>query len=343
LLSPAPLPTYAVSVASMAFFVCRRRQRPTSCRRSRAASSGGSRTLPPRAGRRRRSRCSSRWTCRPAMRRPASSSRTSPDHCRSRRESPGNSARRSANSSATRRPTSVRAASGRSLLQRARPRSRPRRPVRRPRTPGSSRGRGSPVRCSVAHWLGRRCAAPRLRKQRQLGCRVHHRRQPLAPFRGRQLGRAACRACRRRKLMRRPFRLCPPSHPIGTVLWAARQRGIDLDALSARAHQIHDALDDKAQIHRTAAVLSTDGPTIIAGGKVDLNKVQRGLLRKREIPAILPDTDAEQTALWKAIVRGHRPRAIAASRQFCPDCTRFIGAMGGIISPSGKTAIFPLF
>jgi hypothetical protein len=53
----------------------------------------------------------------------------------------------------------------------------------------------------------------------------------------------------------------------------------ELAALSARAKQVHAALDNKiAQRLRTTAVLSIDGDTIIAGGKRDLTPRQRAAL-----------------------------------------------------------------
>jgi hypothetical protein len=126
-----------------------------------------------------------------------------------------------------------------------------------------------------------------------------------------------------------------------TVLAAARLRGeIDMDALSARARQIHGALGARAQKHRTAAVLSTDGPTIIGGGKRDLDDVQTRLLQDGEIAAKLPGADAEPTVLSEAMARGHRPLALATSRPICPDCAELIKSMGGKLT-SATTAIFP--
>ena len=126
-----------------------------------------------------------------------------------------------------------------------------------------------------------------------------------------------------------------------SALAAARLRGdIDMDALSARARQIHGALGARAQKHRTAAVLSTDGPTIIGGGKRDLDDVQTRLLQDGEIAAKLPGADAEPTVLFEAMARGHRPLALATSRPICPDCAELIKSMGGKLT-SATTAIFP--
>jgi hypothetical protein len=127
-----------------------------------------------------------------------------------------------------------------------------------------------------------------------------------------------------------------------SVLAATRLRGdIDLDALSARAHQIHNALEPRAQEGRTTAVLRTDQSTIVGGGTKDIYPVQRDLLRDDEIEAKFPRAHAETTVLREAMKRGHQPRALATSRQFCPDCVSLIASMGGIISPSRTLAIFP--
>jgi len=138
-------------------------------------------------------------------------------------------------------------------------------------------------------------------------------------------------------------RLVPPElRDWDTALAAARARGdIDLDALSARAHQIHGALDSTAQANRTTAVLSTDRSTIIGGGKEDIRPDQRRLLRDGEIEARMPNADAEKTVLRRALELGHWPRALATTRDICPDCGDFINIMGGIISPDRRFAIFP--
>jgi len=136
--------------------------------------------------------------------------------------------------------------------------------------------------------------------------------------------------------------LVPADPPdFDSALAAARRRGIDPDALSARAKEIHSVLHPRAQTARTTAVLSTDGPTIIGGGKVDLEKGQLRLLRDGEIHSELPRADAEPTVLTKAMVLRHRPLALATSRPICSSCENFIKSMGGVISPSRTIAIFP--
>jgi len=94
--------------------------------------------------------------------------------------------------------------------------------------------------------------------------------------------------------------------------------------------------------NRTVAVLHTDGPTIIAGGKRDLDKLQRGLLREGEIGAKRPGSDAEVTVLLEAKKRFLRPRALATTRTICPDCAPFTESRGGILT-SDTTAVFPPF
>ncbi len=116
---------------------------------------------------------------------------------------------------------------------------------------------------------------------------------------------------------------------------------VDLAALEARAREIHAGLSERAQRHRTTAVLSTNEMTIIGGGaEVDLEPRQIKLLRDDEVPAKLPGAHAEITVLWKAFARGYAPRALATSRPICPECWPIIEAFGGkLISPT--LAIFP--
>jgi hypothetical protein len=114
----------------------------------------------------------------------------------------------------------------------------------------------------------------------------------------------------------------------------------ELAALSARARQIHAALDEIAQRNRTTAVLSTDGDTIIAGGKRDLDPDQRALLRPGERAGKLPRTHAEITALNEALKAGLTPRATATTRRICEGCQAAIEDKKGILT-SETTAIFP--
>ncbi len=114
----------------------------------------------------------------------------------------------------------------------------------------------------------------------------------------------------------------------------------ELAALSARAKEIHAALDEIAQGKRSTAVLSTDGDTIIAGGRRDLDPSQRRLLRPGERAAKLRATDAEITALNEALEAGLTPRALVTTRRICKDCQAAIKDKGGIVT-SETTAIFP--
>jgi hypothetical protein len=139
-----------------------------------------------------------------------------------------------------------------------------------------------------------------------------------------------------------------PLVPIGPLDWdralaAARLRGdIDWDALSARARQFHGTLDPKAQTHRTTAVLSTDGPSIIGGSGDDLTKWQRFLLRDGEVYAEYPGAHAEETVLSKSMALGYRPRALVTTWRICDKrYEKFVTSMGGVISPDRKMAIFP--
>jgi len=114
----------------------------------------------------------------------------------------------------------------------------------------------------------------------------------------------------------------------------------EIAALSARAKQIHAALDEIAQRRRTTAVLSTDGDTIIAGGKRDLDPVQRALLRPGERAGKLRATDAEIRALNEALKAGLTPRAMATTWPICENRQAAIEGKKGVLT-SKTTAIFP--
>ena len=114
----------------------------------------------------------------------------------------------------------------------------------------------------------------------------------------------------------------------------------ELAALSERAHQIHGALDKIAQSKRVTAILSTNGGTIAAGGKRDLDRVQRALLRPEEIAAKLRGAHAEITALSAAKKASLIPHAIATTRPICPRCRAAIEKARGVLT-SKYTAVFP--
>ncbi len=110
---------------------------------------------------------------------------------------------------------------------------------------------------------------------------------------------------------------------------------------SEKLSTIHTALDDIAQERRTTAVLETDNGTLAAGGTKDLTPNQR--IAAREVgatPVKLPGQHAEITVLDHAGRTGATPRALEASRPFCPDCRAFIQATGGVIV-SAVRAIWP--
>jgi hypothetical protein len=114
----------------------------------------------------------------------------------------------------------------------------------------------------------------------------------------------------------------------------------ELAALSDRARQIHDALKPIPRKLRTTAILSTDGDTIVAGGKRDLEPSQRSLIRPGEKPAKLPGAHAEITALSEALNAGLLPHALATTRTICADCAGAIEDLGGVLT-SKTTAVFP--
>jgi hypothetical protein len=114
-----------------------------------------------------------------------------------------------------------------------------------------------------------------------------------------------------------------------------------VEALSRRAHEIHGALKhDIERTQRTTAVLSTDGDTIVASGGRDLTPRQLSLLYEYEHPAALRDKHSEITALFEALKRGWRPRAIATTREICPECSEFMESLGGVRT-GPTTYIFP--
>jgi len=111
-------------------------------------------------------------------------------------------------------------------------------------------------------------------------------------------------------------------------------------AFATRAREFHSALDHIAQGMRTTAVLETDAGRIVAGGGRDLDPVQRARLNEGEFGAKLPRTHAEITALEYAAKNGMRPRALAVTREICPDCVTAIEQSGGRLT-SPTTAIWP--
>ena len=114
-----------------------------------------------------------------------------------------------------------------------------------------------------------------------------------------------------------------------------------LEALTARANEIHNLLDHIAKRNRTTAALGThEGKVIIGGGGRDLDRVQYESLKPEEIEARLPGEDAEITVLEKAFELGFRPKALATSRPICPTCRPYIEATGGKLT-SRTTAVWP--
>jgi hypothetical protein len=106
-----------------------------------------------------------------------------------------------------------------------------------------------------------------------------------------------------------------------------------MDALTARASEIHSVLDPIAQNHRTTAVLSTDeGVTVVGGGARDLTPAQRAALQPGEAAAKLPGEDAEITVLNYGQQNGLTPRAMGVTRTICPDCQSAIESTGGTLT-----------
>jgi hypothetical protein len=114
----------------------------------------------------------------------------------------------------------------------------------------------------------------------------------------------------------------------------------ELAALSERAHQIHGALDKIARSRRATAALSTDGDTLVAGGKRDLDPIQRALIRPGERATKLREAHAEITVLSAAENAELIPRALATSRPICPECGAAIEQARGVLT-SKSTAAFP--
>ncbi len=108
-----------------------------------------------------------------------------------------------------------------------------------------------------------------------------------------------------------------------------------------RAEQIAGVLDGVAQSKRTTAVLETSSGRLVAGGGRDLAPAQRGLLGPGETAARAPGLHAETTLLEEAARTGALPRALGASRPFCPACRAAIEDSGGILT-GPRTAVWPL-
>ena len=134
---------------------------------------------------------------------------------------------------------------------------------------------------------------------------------------------------------------------LGTGLVRASKaiEGVDIvaggtEALATRARQIHSALGEIAQTHRTTAVLDTTAGRIVASGGRDLSLVQQRMLVEGEIAGKLNKAHAEVTALKTARNLGGTPRLMAVSRKICPQCTAAIEASGGTLT-SPTTAVWP--
>jgi hypothetical protein len=116
---------------------------------------------------------------------------------------------------------------------------------------------------------------------------------------------------------------------------------LSIEALTARAKEIHDALHDFAKIKRTTAALGTrEGKVIIGGGGRDLDPAQCKLLKPEEIEARLGGADAEITVLKKAFELELRPKALSTTWNICPRCQAFIEATGGKLT-SKRSAVWP--
>jgi hypothetical protein len=63
------------------------------------------------------------------------------------------------------------------------------------------------------------------------------------------------------------------------------------------------------------------------------------LLKEGEIAAKLPGAHAEVTALQEAAARGFKPKAISATRDFCPECIKALEEAGATIT-GPRTAVW---
>jgi hypothetical protein len=121
---------------------------------------------------------------------------------------------------------------------------------------------------------------------------------------------------------------------------AAAARAKEIAALTERATQVHGALEEIAGRLRTTAILSTDGKTIIGGGRRDLDPVQKALIQPGEIAAKLPGAHAEITVLAKAKKEGLTPRTLVSTRRICDQCRSAIDDADGVLIDK-HTAVFP--
>ncbi len=138
------------------------------------------------------------------------------------------------------------------------------------------------------------------------------------------------------------FKLLKPTKELGEEL-AKRGTGAT-KGVAGRADEVHSALDPIARSRRTTSVLRTEGDggrtvDVLAGGARDLGPSQRALAKPGEVLARAPGEHAEITALRAAMERGLKPRAIAATRDFCPACRTALERSGAtILDP--RTAVW---
>ena len=113
---------------------------------------------------------------------------------------------------------------------------------------------------------------------------------------------------------------------------------VEASRLEGRATELSELLGDIARNHRVTAAGSTwEGPTVVGGGRRDLDPIQRRAAGS-DITAHWPGEHAEPTVLQEMFARGLSPRALSMSGgpgEFCPACRVIIVENGGtIISPT---------
>jgi len=119
---------------------------------------------------------------------------------------------------------------------------------------------------------------------------------------------------------------------VGKLAGAAIDR-LAKPGLASQAQQVHEVLDPIAQRMRTTAALRTEAGDIVGGGARDLNPAQRAAaLRQGMTPARLPGAHAEVTVVEHAESAGLTPKALEATRDFCPACRAYLESKGAQIT-----------
>jgi RHS repeat-associated protein len=108
-------------------------------------------------------------------------------------------------------------------------------------------------------------------------------------------------------------------------------------SLATRTKQVHEVLDPIAKRMRTTAgAEAKSGQRVFGSGSRDLTPAQRQSLGAGESAARAPGAHAEVTVLKQLDKMGFEPKALEATRAFCPGCVEAIEAAGGVIESATR-------